>query len=173
MDFYPRLALRSTDYDTFSAICKRDANQLIFDINECEWSRSLLALYEWINESSDRKLSEKLGVEPGDMYRIVEISNWLAYALYQVAKTIGRGDLLSEIYKLRIRIKYGIKEELSSLVQLRGIGRIKARSLYDAGITDLTALANTPESKLSAIPKIGMALARMLKGDLTNRMLSA
>jgi helicase len=173
VDFYPRLALRSTDYDTFSAICKRDANQLIFDINECEWSRSLLALYEWINESSDRKLSEKLGVEPGDMYRIVEISNWLAYALYQVAKTIGRGDLLSEIYKLRIRIKYGIKEELSSLVQLRGIGRIKARSLYNAGITDLTALANTPESKLSAIPKIGMALARMLKGDLTNRMLSA
>jgi ATP-dependent DNA helicase len=81
--------------------------------------------------------------------------------------------LLSEIYKLRIRIKYGIKEELSSLVQLRGIGRIKARSLYNAGITDLTALANTPESKLSAIPKIGMALARMLKGDVTNTVLSA
>lgn len=163
VDFYPRLSLRDNDYDILFEIFEREANQLIFQINEYEGSRSLLALYEWINESSDRKLSEKLRVEPGDMYRIVEASDWLAYSLYKVAKIIGREDLLNEIYKLRIRIKYGIKEELSSLVQLRGIGRIKARSLYNAGITDPAVLARTPESKLSAIPKIGISSARILK----------
>ena len=109
-------------------------------------------------------LSERLGVEPGDMYRIVETSEWLAYSLYKVAKIIGREDLLNEIYNLRIRIKYGIKEELMSLIQFRGIGRVKARSLYNAGIKDSTILANTPESKLSAIPKIGIALAEDFEG---------
>jgi helicase len=127
-------------------------------------------LFEWINESSDRKLSERLGIEPGDMYRIVESSDWLAHSLYKVAKTLGRNDLLNEIYNLRIRIRYGIKGELLSLVQIKGIGRIKARSLYNAGITDTSKLANTPESKLSAIPKIGMALAKILKNDSNNIM---
>ena len=173
VDFYPRLALRNNDYDALSEIFLHDANQLIFQINEYESSRSLWALYEWINESSDRKLSERLGVEPGDMYRIVETSEWLAYSLYKVAKIIGREDLLNEIYNLRIRIKYGIKEELMSLIQFRGIGRVKARSLYNAGITDSTVLADTPESKLSAIPKIGIALARILKDEPKDTMLPA
>ena len=171
IDFYPRLALRNNDYDTLSEIFLRNTNQLIFQINEFESSRSLLALYEWINESSDRKLSERHGVEPGDMYRIVETSEWLAYSLYKVAKIVGREDLLNELYNLRIRIKYGIKEELISLIQFRGIGRIKARSLYNAGIKDSTVLANTPESKLSTIPKIGMGLAKVLKNKSKDTML--
>ena len=165
VDFFPRLSLRNGDYDTISEILLNDADQHIFKYSENGLSRSLSALFEWINESTDRKLSERLGIEPGDMYRIVESSDWLAHSLYKVAKTLGRNDLLNEIQKLRIRIRYGIKEELTSLVQFKGIGRIKARSLYNAGITDPFILANTPESKLSAIPKIGIALARILKND--------
>ena len=39
-------------------------------------------------------LSDKIGVEPGDMHRMVEISEWLAYSLYEVAKLLKREDLL-------------------------------------------------------------------------------
>jgi helicase len=86
--------------------------------------------------------------------------------LYEVAKLLRREDLLGSIYSLRLRIKYGIKDELLPLVRLEGIGRMRARSLYDAGVTDIGKIARMPESKLSRIPKIGPAVARKLKENL-------
>ena len=113
-----------------------------------------------------RVLNDRFGIEPGDMHRIAENSEWLAYSLYEVSKVIKREDLLGSLYKLKIRIKYGIKEELSSLVTLEGIGRIRARALYDAGLTNIGKVTNTSESRLSAIPKIGPTVAKKLKQQL-------
>jgi helicase len=119
-------------------------------------------------ETSDRILSEKLGVEPGDMHRMIEIGNWLSYSLLEVAKLLDREDLLEELQSFRMRIKYGIKEELLPLVVLEGIGRARARALYNAGLTNLGKVAKMPESKLSAIPKIGLSMARKLKEQIRN-----
>jgi helicase len=165
-DFYPKLSLRKKDIDELNSIFTQYADELFYIVNEYDCSRSLLALHEWINETSDRVLNDKLGVEPGDMYRITESSEWLAYSLYEVAKLLRREDLLGSIYSLRLRIKYGIKDELLPLVRLEGIGRMRARSLYDAGVTDIGKIARMPESKLSRIPKIGPAVARKLKENL-------
>jgi helicase len=165
-DFYPKLSLRKKDIDELDAIFVQHADELFYQVNEYDCSRSVLALYEWINETSDRVLSDKVGVEPGDMYRIAESSEWLAYSLYEVAKLLRREDLLGSIHSLRLRIKYGIKDELLPLVRLEGVGRIRARSLYDAGVTDVGKIAKIPELKLSRIPKIGPAIARKLKENL-------
>jgi helicase len=165
-DFYPKLSLRKKDIEELNAIFTQYADVLFYPVNEYDCSRSLLALHEWINETSDRVLNDKLGVEAGDMYRITESSEWLAYSLYEVAKLLRREDLLGSIYSLRLRIKYGIKDELLPLVRLEGIGRMRARSLYDAGVTDVGKIARMPELKLSRIPKIGPAVARKLKENL-------
>jgi helicase len=162
-DFYPKLSLRKKDYEELYAIIQQHSNELFYQISEYDCSRSLWAVYEWINEASDRVLNDKIGVEPGDMHRIVEISEWLAYSLYEVAKLLKRQDLLISIHDLRIRIKYGTREELLPLVALEGIGRIRARALYDAGFTDIRKVAKASESKLSAIPKIGPVVAKKLK----------
>jgi helicase len=168
-DFYPKLSLRKKDIDELGIIFKQHSDELFYQINEYDCSRSMLALYEWINETSDRVLSDKVGVEPGDMYRIAESSEWLAYSLYEVAKLLRREDLLGSIYSLRLRIKYGIEDELLPLVKLEGIGRVRARSLYDAGLTDVGKVAKIPELKLSQIPKIGPAVARKLKENLEKK----
>ena len=165
-DFYPKLSLRRKDIDELGVIFMQHADELFYQVNEYDCSRSVLALYEWINEANDRVLSDKVGVEPGDMYRIAESSEWLAYSLYEVAKLLRREDLLGSIQSLRLRIKYGVKDELLPLVRLEGIGRIRARSLHDAGVTDVAKIAKTPELKLSRIPKIGPAVARKLKENL-------
>jgi helicase len=165
-DFYPKLSLRKKDIDELDTIFLQYSDELFYQVNEYDCSRSVLALYEWINETSDRVLSDKFGVEPGDMYRIAESSEWLAYSLYEVAKLLRREDLLGSIHNIRFRIKYGIKDELLPLVKLEGIGRIRARSLYDAGLTDVGKVAKIPEIKLSQIPKIGPAVARKLKENL-------
>jgi helicase len=164
-DFYPKLPMRKRDYELMTTY-ENQMNGLSCEIGDFEYTRSLLALYEWIHEASDRNLSNRLSIEPGDMHRIVENAGWLARALYQVSKLLRRGDLLKELSELQIRIKFGIKNELIPLVRLKGIGRVRARALYDAGFLDLKMVAEAPEAKLSSVSKIGPNLAKRLKEQL-------
>lgn len=168
-DFYPKFALRKRDIEEFCSDIEEHRSELIYPINEFECSRSLWALYRWINESTDKILSDKIGVEPGDMHRIVEIADWLAYSLYEVTKIMRHSDLLVEIHRLRLRIKYGVREELLQLIRLKGIGRVRARSLYGIGFTDLTEIANASEAQLSAVSNIGPTIAKNIKEQLQNK----
>jgi ATP-dependent DNA helicase len=165
-DFYPKLSLRKKDFEELSSLIQHHSDELFYPIGEYDYSRSLLALSEWIDETSDRMISDKVGVEPGDMHRMVEIGGWLTYSLYEVAKLLKREDLLTEIHYLRTRIKYGVREELIQIVALEGIGRVRARALYDAGLTDIRKLARISDSKLAAISKIGPTVAAKLKEQL-------
>jgi helicase len=168
-DFYPKFTLRKKDIEEFCSDIEEHRNEQIRPINEYECSRSFWALHKWINESTDKVLSDKIGIEPGDMHRIVEVAEWLTYSLYEVAKIMRRSDLLIEIHRLRLRIKYGVKEELLSLVRLKGIGRIRARSLYKAGFTDLSKIANASEAHLSAVSNIGPTIAKAIKEQMRNK----
>lgn len=162
-DFYPKLSLRSKDTDEMRMLIEEHEDELFFDLDEYECSRSLLALYAWIQESSDKNILENRGVEPGDMYRIVETSDWLLYALYEVSKLFEREDLLQEISTLRKMVKYGIKEELIPLIMLEAVGRVRARALYNAGFKDMRSIESASEQKLAAVQKIGAALAKKIK----------
>jgi len=162
-DFYPKLSLRSKDADEMRMLIEEHEDELFFDLDEYECSRSLLALYAWIQESSDKNILENRGVEPGDMYRIVETSDWLLYALYEVSKLFEREDLLQEISILRKMVKYGIKEELIPLIMLEDVGRVRARALYNAGFKDMRSIESASEQKLAAVQKIGAALAKKIK----------
>jgi ATP-dependent DNA helicase len=162
-DFYPKLSMRKKDVIELSYLVEQHHDELLYEINEFEGNRSLLALHEWIQESSDRNLYERLSVEPGDMHRMVEVADWLVQSLYQVAKLFKRYDLLRELQNLQIQIRYGIKSELIPLVMLENIGRVRARALYSSGLVDARMVAQATEAKLSSIPKIGPTLARKLK----------
>lgn len=165
-DFYPKLQLRNKDIDEVRMLIDEYKHELLFDLNEYDCSRSLLALYSWIQEYTDKKILELFGVDPGDMYRIVETSDWLLYSLYEVAKLVKREDLLHQIYTLRKRVKYGIKEELIPIVSLENIGRIRARALYRAGYKDIKSIRDVPIEKLATVQKIGNALAKKIKERL-------
>lgn len=167
-DFYPKLTLRQSEIEYFERMFEK--HELgSHGLSNYDYSlKNLIILLEWIDESSEANLNEKFGVEPGDLYRMVETTYWLSYCLYEIAKLIGRKDLLPEIAKLRLRIKHGIKSELISLIQLEGIGRIRARALYKAGITNVNEIDKISESKLGSIPKIGVKLAKKLKNQFKN-----
>jgi helicase len=167
-DFYKKLTLRQNEIEYFERMFEK--HELgSHGLSNYDYSlKNLIILLEWIDESSEANLNEKFGVEPGDLYRMVETTYWLSYCLYEIAKLIGRKDLLPEIAKLRLRIKHGIKSELISLIQLEGIGRIRARALYKAGITNVKEIDKISESKLGSIPKIGVKLAKKLKNQIKN-----
>jgi helicase len=168
-DFYPKLSLRKKDHEEISLLLQERRDEMLYDISEYECSRSFWALAEWMEEAGDRALGDLMGVEPGDMHRMVETGGWLAHALYEVARLLGREDMLSELYALRTRIRYGIKEELMPLVAFEGVGRVRARALYNAGFTDVPKIAKAPAAKLASVPKIGPSVAEKIKAQLARR----
>ena len=165
-EFFPKFSLRNKDYESTSLMIENYSTELIEPISEYDCSRSLLALQMWITESSELSLSDTLGIEAGDMHRMVENANWLSYCLREISKHIERSDLLEEFSDLRKRVVYGIREELLDLVRVKGIGRIRARVLFKNNIKNLDDLANIPVNKLAEIDKIGLTIANNIKAEL-------
>jgi helicase len=165
-EFFPKFSLRNKDFETASIMIENHTSELLEPISEYDCSRSLLALQSWITESSETTLSDNLGIESGDMHRMVENANWLTYCLREIAKHVERADLLEELENLRRRIVYGIREELLELVKVKGIGRIRARTLFKHKIKTLDDLAKIPVNKLAEIDKIGLTLADNIKSEL-------
>ena len=165
-EFFPKFSLRNKDYERLDLILENNASELLEQLSEYDCSRSLLALHEWINESTEISLSDNLNIQSGDIHRMVETSDWLAYCLRDLAKQHERVDLLDELDVLRKRIIYGIKEELTELVKIKGIGRVRARKLYNNNIKTLADLSKIPVKKLAEIDKIGSTVADNIKSQL-------
>lgn len=173
-DFAPKFPLRNRDVDEALMLLDQNRDDFLSPMPEhnldgdyLEDFRNLLVLYGWINEWNEDRLLDKLGAEPGDLYRAVENSEWLTHSLFEISKLLGRVDLLPEIGELRERIKQGIKSELMPLANLEGIGRVRARSLYNHGFTDLEKLASASVDRIASIPKIGTIIAKSIKKQLT------
>ncbi len=91
-------------------------------------------LKDWINENTEEKMLEKYGLTPGELYVKKTNSEWLLYAAQEFAKLKGHRKISKEIRKLELRMKHGVKEELLDLIRVKGIGRIRARRLYNFGV---------------------------------------
>ncbi len=165
-EFFPKFSLRNKDFETASLMIENNSSELLAPISEYDCSRSLLALQAWITESSELALSDNLGIESGDMHRMVETADWLTYCLREISKHVERVDLLDELENLRRRITYGIREELLDLVKVKGVGRVRARVLCKHGIKTLDDLAKIPVNKLAEIDKIGSTIADNIKSEL-------
>ena len=72
---------------------------------------------------------------------MVDNADWLLYSFGELSQLFGRLDLVVESSELRERIRNGIKSELIQLTKLDGVGRVRARSLYAAGYTDVDKLS--------------------------------
>ncbi|MGC8581367.1 MAG: DEAD/DEAH box helicase [Thermoplasmata archaeon] len=112
-----------------------------------------LMLQDWINEVPIYKIEENYSIGPGDIANIIENTKWLSYALFQFSKVFNN-VLSNDLDKLSVQIKYGIKPELIDLIQLSGIGRIRSRKLYDAGVKNVDDFTKiNPEILYKIIPK--------------------
>lgn len=123
-------------------------------------------LHLWTEEMDERKICDTFGIGPGDVYRIRETSDWLLYAFSEIARLFSYNQ--GAIRKLRTRLRYGIKEELLSLVKIRNIGRVRARKLYDAGYKSVKDVERASLSELSNI--LGEGIAKSVKKVLTGNV---
>ena len=117
---------------------------------------------EWISEKEEDAILNSMGIGPGDIRARVDSMDWLTYAMIEIA-VIFRPDAVKRLRRLHARIRYGVKEELIDLISLRGVGRARARILFDNGIRDRKDVEEADFYTLANLPRIGNALARSLK----------
>lgn len=114
---------------------------------------------QWMEEEKEELICDQFNIGPGDIYRHVESIEWILYAAGLIAELLRKKSLTFHIEKLRNRLRYGVKDELLELIQLKGVGRVRARSLYAKGIHNLSKLKALSKDELAHIPTIGKSLA--------------
>ncbi len=119
-------------------------------------------LEDWINEVSEDGIVQKYQVGPGDIHNKVETAEWLLHSMQELAR-IFNFDSVPVLTKLIVRMKYGCKEELLNLVQLRGIGRVRARALYNAGFRSTNDLKKASIEAIARVKHIGKGIANNIK----------
>jgi len=119
-----------------------------------DWLKSVktaLFFNDWINENDDEYLLEKYNVRPGETRAKLERANWLLYSSSELSRMIGLKNILKDIVKLRFRIRYGVKEELLALLKLEGIGRVRARKLFNNGVKTIGDVKKSDIVKLAQL----------------------
>lgn len=106
---------------------------------------------EWLDEKDEEYLLEKYDVRPGEIYGKLELIDWLIYSGSELSRLLKMMTINKELNKLRFRIKYGVKEELIPLLQLKNVGRVRARAMFRSGIKDIGDVKKIDFSSLSRI----------------------
>lgn len=167
MTLYPR----KKDMDALLDLEEKYTGRFLCDVDgEDDYSRELLLaalktavlLENWMNEVDEDTITDSMGIGPGDIRSRVDKAEWIMYAMTEIARLFNP-SAEKRMRPMMTRLKYGVRQELIELVSLRGVGRVRARSLFNAGIRNMADLMYIDVGKLAAIPKIGPALAKSLK----------
>ncbi|HIH00344.1 MAG TPA: hypothetical protein HA258_07140, partial [Thermoplasmata archaeon] len=92
-------------------------------------------------------------------------AEWMLHATRESARMYNFSSI-SDVSDLLIRVQNGCKEELLNLVTLKGVGRVRARTLYHEGFKTVNDLRNVPLERLSKIKGIGSAVAKNIKQQI-------
>lgn len=169
------LYMRKNDYDWVEELVRVHESGFLFPIPSGEEYEYFLSevktaalLTYWIDERSEADIVEKFNVGPGDIRNRVDTAEWLVYSMREIARLYGH-PLVEPLNHLVLRVKGGIKEELVPLVQLRGIGRKRARSLFDHGFRSVEALRAASVKELARVPMLGERIAKNIKIEIDGR----
>lgn len=173
-DMYPKMRPYNNEMDKLQFFIEDHQSEFMFDLPD-PWidrigfeeflgeAKMALVLNSWMNETTEDQMIEQFRVQPGDLYRLISNAKWLVHASHELASLFKHKDLLQKLSRLTVRIEKGVKPELLSLVSLQGIGRARARVLFNSGIKTIDDVKIAPISKLVGLPLIGAKVAQKLK----------
>ncbi|MDI6643179.1 MAG: ATP-dependent DNA helicase [Candidatus Hodarchaeaceae archaeon] len=182
------LYLRRNDYSDLELIYLDHADELLTPIpdpqREPDRFEGLLAelktaqmIQAWIDEVKEDDIHERFGIGAGDIRRSADTAEWLLYAAHELASLFKVRVALAPLRKLHERVRHGVREELLELVRLRGIGRVRGRSLFRAGYRKLADIERATQEELARVPYIGPEIAKSIKRqveqEINNEKLSA
>jgi len=173
-DMYPKLRPYSGEIDELALFVDQHKDEFMFeppsevddhlDFEEFLGEAKLAwVLQSWIEEATEDQMIERFRVQPGDLYRLVNSAQWLLYASRELANLLGQKDLVPRLNTLMERSAKGVKAELLPLVRLEGVGRARARILFNSGLKTLEDLKHAPIERLTKLPLIGSRVAKKIK----------
>jgi helicase len=156
-DMY-ELYLRSGEDEEYTMLAYERENDLLgtapseFEDGFEDWLSALKTarlLEDWASELDESEITERYGIGPGDIRGKVDTAQWLLGAAESLATELDLG-VGGAIREARLRVEHGVRAELVDLAGVRGVGRKRARRLYDAGIEDRAALREADKSVVLA-----------------------
>jgi helicase len=173
-DMYPKLRPYANEMDPLQFFIEDHKDEFVFDlpdpwIDRIDFENFLgevklsWVLKSWMDEISEDEMIERFKVQPGDLYRLISTAKWLIHASHELASLFKHKDLLPRLAKLTVRIEKGVKPELLPLTALDGIGRARARVLFNYSFRTIEDLKRAPLPRLTGLPLIGPRLAQKIK----------
>ncbi len=99
-----------------------------------------MMLNDWINEKGESETVKKYNTTPGALFSKITNADWLLYSAAELGRIMHVPT--RDIIEMRVRMRYGIKEELLDLIRLEQVGRVRARMLFNAGIKSVADIRN-------------------------------
>ena len=176
-DMFPRMRPYSQEIDELALFVDQHGSEFMLNVPD-SWedrityenflgeAKTAWVLQAWIDETTEEQMIEQFKVQPGDLYRVIESARWLLYATHELGRLFEHKDILKSLNLVTERIEKGVKAELLPLVRLEGIGRVRARILYNANLKTIDDLKKAPFEKLTNLPLIGPKLAKKIKDQV-------
>ncbi|MFA9416200.1 ATP-dependent DNA helicase [Natrinema sp. HArc-T2] len=92
-------------------------------------------LEDWADETDEERLTDRYKIGPGDLRGKVDTAEWLLGAAESLAAELD-SEWTVAVREARARVEHGVSEALLELVSVGGVGRKRARRLYEAGIQE-------------------------------------
>ncbi|GAB7094415.1 ATP-dependent DNA helicase [Halolamina litorea] len=153
-DMY-QLYLKSGDRETYEEELFERETELLGrtpseydDVAFEEWLSALKTarmLEDWASEVDEDRIAERYGVGPGDIRGKVDTAEWLLNAAERLAGELDLSNVVS-VREAKKRVEDGVREELLDLTSVRGVGRKRARRLFEAGIESRADLRDADKS---------------------------
>ncbi len=131
--------------------------------------KTTMLLKRWTEEEREETICDQFNIGPGDIYRHIEAAQWLLNAAVVFADLFEMKNITFPLANLQSRVKYGVKEELIDLTRLRGIGRVRARVLFEHGIKTIADLKTHSADDLAKLAKFDKTLAQEIVGQLSGK----
>ncbi|MDD4446684.1 MAG: ATP-dependent DNA helicase [Methanothrix sp.] len=134
-------------------------------------AKTTAMLMDWIDEVHEEQIATRYRIGPGDIRRSAETAEWLMHSLAELSKNLELG-ITFQTEQLAERIHYGAGQDLLALLNLKGIGRVRARKLHLSGITSIEKLLAADQSELVRLlgPKIAEKVISQIRKEKTEEI---
>ncbi len=146
LEMRPLLKVKTKEWEDIQERLLKHSGSLLIDEpslydedydNFLDSVKTAFMLLDWIEEKDEEYIMEQYGARPGELRVKLDLGDWLLYGAEELSRIMVLNDARREIMRLRMRLKHGAREELLPLLQLKNIGRVRARKLFSNMIRDI------------------------------------
>ena len=171
LELRPAVRAKKADVDMLEEVVSSCSKNILVDVpSQWDWERkafldsvkTALLFDSWTKENTEEFICKHYSVTPGEFKIKLDNADWLLYSICEFSKLFELKDVYKVVSRLRVQLKNGVSSELLKLVAVKGIGRVRARALYDKGFRSASDVRGGDLGVLEKI--VGKKTAMKLKG---------